>query len=84
MHIRFKETRVVDDARKGTAAEQRYEAGQVYDLPEPSALRWISRGLAVAAGPEEDQDDGAGDGAGSEPAAEPEPPRGKGKAKPKA
>lgn len=48
MKVRFTETRVADDWRKGTDAEERYEAGRVYDLPEASAQRWISRGACVA------------------------------------
>lgn len=47
MKIRFTETRVVDDYRKGTVDEERYEAGKTYDLSEPSARRWISRNAAV-------------------------------------
>jgi hypothetical protein len=47
MRIRFVRAVVVDDFRKGTADEERYEAGQVVDLPEPSARRWIGRNAAV-------------------------------------
>lgn len=46
--VRFVVDRVVDDCRKGTSGEERYEAGKVYDLTETSAVRWINRGAAVA------------------------------------
>ncbi|MGE0724810.1 MAG: hypothetical protein AB7O45_10565 [Alphaproteobacteria bacterium] len=39
--VRFLETRVVQDS-----VGMRYEAGEVYDLPGPSAERWIRRGVA--------------------------------------
>ena len=42
MKIRFVEDRVVQD-KTGT----RFEAGEVYDLSEPSAQHWIKRGVAV-------------------------------------
>lgn len=45
--VRFLETRVVDDAFKGTARESRFEAGGVYELPVRSADRWVKRGAAV-------------------------------------
>ncbi|MGE0289269.1 MAG: hypothetical protein AB7I42_26660, partial [Bradyrhizobium sp.] len=44
--IRFLESRVVDDWRKGTPAEERYEEGKVYELEPRSADRWVKRGLA--------------------------------------
>lgn len=47
MRVKFLQTRVVDDFRKGTDDEERYEEGGVYDLPDPSAQRWISRKAAV-------------------------------------
>lgn len=47
MKVLFTETRVVDDFRKGTLNEERFEKGKSYDLPEPSAAHWISRGAAV-------------------------------------
>ncbi len=46
--VRFTQTRVVQDARTGTPDEERYEAGQVYDLAPASAARWIARNVAVA------------------------------------
>lgn len=55
--VRFRITRVVDDCRKGTPAEERYEAGAVYDMPEDSAARWVNRGVAeivTDAGPAHD------------------------------
>ena len=42
----FTETRVVDDERKGTEAEERYEAGKTYRLDAASAHHWIRRGYA--------------------------------------
>ncbi len=48
MKVKFTETRIVDDFRKGTSNEERYDAGKVYDLPEISANRWIQRGAATA------------------------------------
>lgn len=55
MRVKFTETRVVDDHRKGTPDEERYEAGKVYNLPEPSARRWINRKAAIEIGGEESQ-----------------------------
>lgn len=52
MRITFTKTRTVEDWRRGTDAEEQYEAGRTYDLPEHSAAHWIGRGVAVAAGPE--------------------------------
>ncbi|GAB5506676.1 MAG: hypothetical protein Rhirs2KO_18390 [Rhizobiaceae bacterium] len=46
MKVKFLTTRVVDDARKGTKNEERFEEGKVYDLPEPSARRWVDRKVA--------------------------------------
>jgi hypothetical protein len=46
MRVKFFETQVVDDFRKGTKDEERFEAGKSYDLAEPSALRWANRGMA--------------------------------------
>lgn len=47
MRVQFIETRVIDDHRKGTPEEERYEQGQAYDLPETSARRWLNRNIAV-------------------------------------
>jgi len=44
--VRFNVTRVVEDARKGTQDEERYEAGRVYELNDASAARWVNRGVA--------------------------------------
>lgn len=44
--VKFLETRVVQDARAGTKDEERYEAGKVYELDEPSAKRWVHRNAA--------------------------------------
>ncbi len=44
--VTFDETRVVDDASKGTAAEIRFEAGKTYELSLRSADRWVKRGVA--------------------------------------
>lgn len=51
----FLETRVVDDERKGTKFEERYEAGESYDLPPSSAERWVKRGVAEFANDEDVQ-----------------------------
>lgn len=48
MRVKFTKLRVVQDEHVGTARETRFEAGRVYDLPEPSALHWIDRGVAEA------------------------------------
>ena len=42
----FTEERVVEDERKGTPAEERYEAGKTYRLDRTSADHWIRRGYA--------------------------------------
>lgn len=47
MKIRFTETRVVDDHRKGTADELRFEEGKEYNLDDDAARRWIARGIAA-------------------------------------
>ena len=52
MRIKFTETRTVNDFRRGTPDEERFDAGSIYDLPEASARRWLSRNVAVPA-PEE-------------------------------
>ncbi|WP_454629540.1 SAP domain-containing protein [Bradyrhizobium cenepequi] len=44
--ITFDETRVVDDDRKGTPDEVRFEEGLTYELPLRSADRWVKRGAA--------------------------------------
>lgn len=49
MKIRFLETRIVDDFRKGTADEERFDAGQTYDLSDESARRWLARQVAEEA-----------------------------------
>ena len=41
--VRFLENRVVDDHRMGTEDEERYEVGEVADLPPSSAERWLRR-----------------------------------------
>lgn len=46
--VKFNSTRVVDDFRKGTEDEERYEAGEIYTLGPAAAKRWIDRGVAVA------------------------------------
>lgn len=47
VNVKFNETRIVDDFRKGTEDEVRYEAGEIYSLAPASAKRWIDRGLAI-------------------------------------
>lgn len=47
MKVEFTETRIVNDFRKGTSDEEKYVAGEIYDLPMPSARRWIARGVAI-------------------------------------
>lgn len=47
VNVKFNETRIVDDFRRGTADEERYEAGEIYTLGPASAKRWIDRGIAV-------------------------------------
>lgn len=42
--VKFTQTKVV---QVGTAQEERYEEGQIYDLPESSVERWKKRGCAV-------------------------------------
>jgi hypothetical protein len=44
--IRFLQDRTVDDHRKGTKDEERYETGKVYELSETSCERWVGRGVA--------------------------------------
>lgn len=46
--VKFVETRVVNDARLGTPAAEKFEAGKTYDLAPASAKRWIDRNAAVA------------------------------------
>lgn len=58
--VKFNVTRVVDDHRKGTKQEERYEAGKVYDLPEASAARWVGRGVAAYADESERKRGGKG------------------------
>lgn len=48
MRIEFLLDRVVNDYRKGTPEEEHYTAGQIVDLPGPSAEHWISRRIAKA------------------------------------
>ncbi len=50
LKVKFTETVVVDDHRKGTKAEEKYVAGKVYGLSEASAMHWINRGKAELAG----------------------------------
>jgi hypothetical protein len=51
--ITFTETKVVDDHRKGSSAEERFEAGKTYDLSPRSADRWVKRGAAHFTTPED-------------------------------
>lgn len=44
--IKFNETRIVDDPRRGTENEERYEAGEIYSVAPASARHWIERGVA--------------------------------------
>lgn len=53
--VKFTENRVVDDRHKGTAQEVRFKAGEVYELPFESCMRWKKRGVAVDATPEEEK-----------------------------
>ncbi|WBU27583.1 hypothetical protein OOZ54_12850 [Rhodopseudomonas palustris] len=46
VRIKFTETRVVDDHRKGTPEEQRFDAGKTYEMSARSADRWVKRGVA--------------------------------------
>ena len=46
MKIKFLMDRVVQDANAGTPRETRFRAGQIADLPEPSAHHWLTRGVA--------------------------------------
>ena len=46
MKIKFLGRRVVQDEHRHTARATVFEAGQVIDLPETSARRWIARGAA--------------------------------------
>ncbi|WP_152535383.1 Rho termination factor N-terminal domain-containing protein [Bradyrhizobium sp. Ai1a-2] len=52
-NITFDEMRVVDDNRKGTPDEVRFEDGKSYDLPLRSADRWVKRGAAHFTSPED-------------------------------
>lgn len=58
MKVRFLQTRTVQAVDGET-----YQQGQVYDLPEASARRWIERNAAVAAA-EGDATPAAAPGAG--------------------
>lgn len=49
MKITFTERREVQDEKRGTPEATVFEAGKTYDLPPPSAERWLSRGVAVIA-----------------------------------
>ena len=49
MRVTFTETKVVDDHRKGTPDEERYEKGRTYDLSEAAGGHWIGRNVAVPA-----------------------------------
>ncbi len=46
VNVTFTETRIVDDHRKGTSKEERFEAGKTYSLSARSADRWVKRGVA--------------------------------------
>lgn len=50
LKVKFSETVIVDDHRKGTKQEEKYVEGKTYALAEPSALHWINRGKAVEVG----------------------------------
>lgn len=52
MKLKFNITRVVDDYRRGSADEERYEAGKTYDIPDVSAEHWIRRQVAEVAADE--------------------------------
>ncbi|WP_130576972.1 Rho termination factor N-terminal domain-containing protein [Bradyrhizobium sp. Leo170] len=52
-NITFDELRIVDDNRKGTPDEVRFEEGESYDLPLRSADRWVKRGAAHFTTPED-------------------------------
>ena len=47
MKVLFTETLEVKDEKRGTAEATIYEAGKVYDLPEMSVNRWLSRKVAT-------------------------------------
>ena len=44
--IRFTERRIVDDYRKGTDDEERYEEGEVVEVSPTAAAHWCSRKAA--------------------------------------
>lgn len=50
LKVKFLETVVVDDHRKGTKSEEKFVEGKTYALVEPSAMHWINRGKAELAG----------------------------------
>lgn len=50
LKVKFLETVVVDDHRKGTRAQEKYTAGKTYGMTEASANHWISRGKAELGG----------------------------------
>ena len=47
--VKFKVDREVQDEHRGTAKATVYRAGQVYELSQASADRWIARGIAEPA-----------------------------------
>lgn len=52
--IRFLEARTVQDEHVGTDLETSYEAGSTYSFDDPrSAARWVKRGAAVFASPDD-------------------------------
>lgn len=47
MKVRFTRLLVVADEYQGTPLEKRYQLGQVIDLPQALAVRFIDQGAAV-------------------------------------
>lgn len=43
VRVKFTQTKVVDDHRRGTEDEERYDAGKSYKLPLASAEHWLRR-----------------------------------------
>ena len=75
VRVIFTQTKVVDDHRRGTEDEERYEAGRSYKLPLASAEHWLRRRactLAKRSKPKkEGEDDKNGDDDIDEPTDEP-------------
>ena len=55
MRVKFLVDKTVQDSNAGTNKETKFLAGRSYELAEPSAVHWISRGAAVAADDEQPQ-----------------------------